>query len=143
MTANNMNELERILMFQVRKAMNVASQKSLRDMDEETWGFYTKGQPKVYQRTGALGDTPKVTNVSSSTNEATFVAYLDQSHNYTTGDDPTMGQVLDLANYGIPWKTGSGALARPTVGKSGFWERAEKKMEKTLDDTMSQFFDKQ
>ena len=78
-----------------------------------------------------------------SGDEAAFDAYLDQSYVYPTGDNPSMGQVLDLANYGKPWITKSGTPARHTLGKKGFWDRAEKKMEKTLDDTMSQFFDKQ
>ena len=140
MTAKNMKELEQMLLKEMRKAMNVASERMLADMYDETGGFYTQGNPKMYQRTGALGDTPKTTTVSSSGNVVSFKAYLDTSGGYTTGDNPSMTQVLDLANYGKPWTTKSGSPARATLGKKGFWERAEKKMQRTLDRTMRQFF---
>lgn len=143
MIAKNMIELERMLRKEVKEAMRATSGNAFRDMYEETQDFYSQGQPQIYERTGVLGTTPRVTKVTSSGDETSFDAYLNQEYRYATGDNPSMEQVLNLANYGIPWKTQSGALARPTVGKSGFWERAEKKMEKTLDDTMSQFFDKQ
>lgn len=140
MTAKNMKELEQMLLKEMRKAMNVASEKMLADMHDETSDFYTQGNPKIYQRTGALGDTPKTTAVSSSGNIVSFRAYLDTSGGYTTGDNPSMTQVLNLANYGKPWTTESGNPARATLGKKGFWERAEKKMQRTLDRTMGQFF---
>lgn len=140
MTAKNMKELEQMLLKEMRKAMNVASERMLADMYDETGSFYTQGNPKMYQRTGALGDTPKTTAVSSSGNVVSFKAYLDTSGSYTTGDNPSMTQVLDLANYGKPWTTKSGSPARATLGKKGFWERAEKKMQRTLDRTMRQFF---
>lgn len=143
MIASNMNNLERMLRKEIQEAMRETSGDMLRDMYGETQDFYSQGHPKMYERTGTLGTTPRVTKTVSSGDEVSFDAYLDQKYVYATGDNPTMGQVLDLANYGIRWKTKSGAPAKATVGKKGFWERAEKKMGKTLDDTMSQFFDKQ
>ena len=140
MAAKNMNELEQMLLKEMRKAMNVVSEGILADMYDETYGFYTQGNPKMYQRTGALGDTPKTTAVSSFGNTISFEAYLDTSGSYTTGDNPSMEQVLNLANYGNAWITSGGNPARPTLGKKGFWERAEKKMQNTLNKTMKQFF---
>lgn len=140
MTANNMRELEQMLLREARKAMVVASDKILADMYDETEKFYTKGNPKMYQRTGALGDTPKTTAISSFGNEVSFDAYLDTSHGYTTGSKPSMTQVLNLANYGTPFTTKNDYPSKPTLGKKGFWERAEKKMQRTLDRTMKKFF---
>ena len=140
MTAKNIKELERMLHKEMKKAIRVTSEKIMADMYSETGDFYTKGNPKVYQRTGALGDTPKTTKISSTEKTVSFTAYLDTAHNYTTGDNPNMEQVLDLANYGEPWRTKGGSFAKDTLGKKGFWERAEKKMEKTLNRTMRQFF---
>lgn len=140
MQANNMKELETILRKEMEKAMRITSDKVLADMYEETYGFYTGSNPKQYQRTGALGDTPKTTAISSSGDSVSFQAYLDTSGGYTSGDKPSMTQVLHLANYGTPWTTASGAPARQTVGKKGFWERAEQKMQKELDSTMGAFF---
>ena len=144
MTANNMSQLNAMLIKELGKAMNITSDKVLADMYDETGKFYTGGSPKVYQRTGALGDTPKTTSTTLSSfgngAEASFEAYLDTNHQYTTGDNPNMQQVLELANYGTPWTTAGGATAKPTKGKKGFWERAEKKMEKTLNRTLKMFF---
>ena len=45
MAANNMSQLNAMLMKELRKAMNVASEKMLADMYGETGKFYTKGKP--------------------------------------------------------------------------------------------------
>ena len=140
MTATNMKQLEQMLLKETRKAMVVASDKILADMYDETGKFYTSGKPKMYLRTGALGDTPKTTAISSSGHTVSFDAYLDTSSGYTSGSNPSMMQVLGLANYGTSFTTKNGYPAKPTLGKKGFWERAEKKMQKTLDRTMKQFF---
>ena len=95
MIASNMNDLERMLRKETRKAMDVASAKSLGDMYEETEDYYSQGRPAIYERTGALGDTPKITRTTSSGDEVSFDAYLDQNYVYSTGDNPSMGQVLD------------------------------------------------
>lgn len=142
MVARNMSELNAMLMKEINKAMRVVSEKDLADMYGETGKFYTKGRPKMYQRTGALGDTPKTTANTVSGNTVSFDAYLDTSGGYSTGDKPSMTQVLDLANYGKPWITKGGNPAKPTLGKKGFWEASEKKMEKNLTRVMSKFFKK-
>lgn len=141
MTANNMSQLNAMLMKELRKAMNVASEKMLADMYGETGKFYTKGEPK-YERTGALGDTPRTTAITSVGNSVSFEAYLDLNHQYTTGSYPSMEQVLHLANSGIPFTSKNGYPARPTLGKKGFWEASEKKMARTLNQTMRKFFKK-
>lgn len=140
MVASNMSQLNAMLTKELRKAMDVTSEKALADMYDETGKFYTGGNPSMYQRTGALGDTPRTTAVSMGGQTASFEAYLDQSHQYYTGDHPSMGQVLDLANYGKRWITKGGNPAKPTVGKKGFWERAEKKIGKTFERTLKKFF---
>lgn len=132
MTVKNMAELEKALLKETQKAMRVVSEKTLGDMYEETGEFYTQENPKPkYQRTGALGDTPRVTGLSTSGNEVFFDAYLDQSHNYTTGSF-TMPQVLEAAESS---KAG-------ISGVPHFWADSEEKIEKDLDNTMSKFFKK-
>ena len=106
------------------------------DMQEETWDFYSGGSPEVYQRTGHLGNTPEVSPIESTLGSIEFTAYLNQDYTYGTGDNPSMTQVLDLANSGIPWTTKRGGQARPTVGKSGFWERAQDRMDKSWNSIM-------
>lgn len=139
-TASNMDELNAMLISEMRKAMNLASNQMLPDMYGETYKFYTKGKPKEYERTGALGDTPKVSPLTTMGNIVYFDAYLDTTHQYTTGKNPNMLDVLNLANSGIT-KSSVGYL-RPTLGKKGFWEAAEKKIDKVFNRTMRKFFRK-
>ena len=97
MVATNMKQLENMLKKQARKALTVASEKIEADMYEETGDFYTKGKPKMYERTGALGDTPRTTAISTNGNILTFNAYLDQSHQYTVSicsQSPTWSPTL-------------------------------------------------
>jgi hypothetical protein len=143
--ANNMDELRNMLTKELEIAMREVSDAALGDMYAETGKFYSGRQPKEYVRTGALGNTPRVTTpkqlrTSRYTTEVSFDAYLDLSHDYTTGDRPGMEQVLLLASYGIPWQTASGAAARSTVGKRGFWQRAENKIENDLYKVMRRHF---
>ena len=142
MTANNMNQLNNMLMKELRKAMNVASDKMLADMYGETGKFYTKGKPKSYERICALRHPPRTTALKTFGNIVSFEAYLDLNHQYTTGSYPSMEQVLNLANSGIPFTSKNGYPARPTLGRKGFWEASEKKMERTLNQTMRKFFKK-
>lgn len=141
MAANNMQQLNAMLMEELRKAMNVTSKKVLADMYEETGGFYTQGKkPTMYERTGALGDTPRTTAVSTSGNEASFEAYLDKGHQYTTGANPTMEDVLNLTKA-VPDHNSSVGYLRSVRGRTGFWERANEKMGERLDETLNKFFD--
>lgn len=129
MVARNMSELERMLMSQLTKAMDVVAEKVKADMYEETASFYTQGEPQVYIRTGALGDTPRTTTPSVSGKSISFEAYLDQNHKYETG---TWSMPTVLTNA----EAGTGGI----LGKSGFWKRSENKIQKTLDSTLKQFF---
>ena len=138
--ARTTEQLEREIMREMRKAMNQAAKNMKKDMEKGTEYFYHGGKPKVYVRTGALGETPKTTPVVESGSSMEFDAYLDKNYTYNSGDSPNMGQVLDLANYGNPWMTSSGEWANPTVGQSGFWEKSLEDMEKSLDDAMSAHF---
>lgn len=134
-----MQELKNALLKEMGEAMKVVSNKALADMREETEGFYTGKEPKVYQRTGELGNTPQITDVTRGGNEVSFEAYLNAEGSYTTGKKPTMLDVLNLADKGIT--NSSVGRLRHTIGKRGFWERAEKKIEKDFNSTMSLYFD--
>lgn len=142
--AKNMKQLNDMLMRELKNAMKKVRKKSRRDMQEATKWFYEGGEPEMYVRTGALGDTPRVTYNNSYTyangGEVSFTAYLDKSHVYTTGDRPDMEKVLDLANDGIQWVTANGYYARNTVGNKKFWERAEENIEKDFESTLSKTF---
>lgn len=131
MTASNMAQLEQMLMNQIKKAMNVAAEQMKADVYEQTGSFYTQGSPKIYIRTGALGDTPRVTPITNSGKTVSYDVYLDQSHNYSTGTW-NMATVMEHAESG----DGYGGI----LGKPGFWQRSEQKFQKTLDRVMKSFF---
>ena len=133
-TARNMRQLNAMLTNQLRKAMKETKEAVLADMQEATDRFYAGGQPIRYERTGALGETPDTTPVVMTFNEnggsGSFEAYLDTSHQYTTGKRPSMKTVLNLAN---DWTSPPPPHhLRETAGEPEFWESAEKEMEKSF-----------
>ena len=140
-TANNMAELRAMLLKEMSSAMKEASEVVLADMQEATDYFYAGGTPKKYTRTGALGDSPTVSGIRrAGSNAVAFDAYLNEEPSYLSGSRPTMGQVLLLADQGIPFTTQNGASARQTVGNKGFWKKAKKEMKKSLKKTLKEHF---
>lgn len=146
--AQNINQLNDMLISSINNAMKFVAKKAEADMYEATGWFYGGGdpsyEPTVYERTGALGDTPRVTGNSVSQytygGEVSFTAYLDNAHVYTTGDNPNMQEVLELANDGTQWITVGGNKAKLAVGRRKFWERAKKNIEKDFEETLSKTF---
>lgn len=134
MVAHSMEELQAQMLTRLTKSMNVVSDKVLGDMYEQTGDFYTGGTPVMYERTGALGDTPRTTAPNITGDSVSFEAYLDTNHAYSTGKKPSMATVLELAN------TGSYPGYRSPVGKTGFWDKALENMEKTFNDVMQKTF---
>ena len=63
--ARNMKQLNDMLMRSLKNAMKATSKKAEADMYDATGWFYGGGDPRyeptVYERTGALGNTPRVT----------------------------------------------------------------------------------
>lgn len=131
MAARNMAELEAEIMKQLQSAMTKAEKQSKTKMDLELKRFYSQGDPKRYKRTGALGRTARTTSPSRNGNSVSFDAYLDDSHNYTTGSW-TMAQVLSAA------EVGAGGI----LGMPGFWERSEEEIEKSLESSLGAVFEK-
>lgn len=138
------SKIRQAILKDMQKAMRIISDKALADMYEETADYYTGGEPIPadeggYVRTGALGDTPRTTALSTGGNEVSFNAYLDTNYVYSTGKNPTMTDVLNLADKGQT--SSSVGKLRKTVGKKYFWKRAKDKIEKDIDKTMRDFFE--
>lgn len=137
--ANSMKELMQEIRKQAEKAMQIVQAKAEADMYKETGNFYTSGNPRLYQRTGNLGSSPRTTGLSSGGNTISFEAYLDPG-DYTAANARlrSMGfssyfsplQVLTAAEHG----------ASHILGRPGFWERSEEQIEKDLNEVMAQFF---
>lgn len=127
-------KISKAIMNEIIAAVKEAEYMAMGDMHEGTEVFYGGGQPKRYTRTEQLGRTPRTSGVTSGSHMATFRAYLDQSHVYTTGKRPSMATVLDLANYG------NVSGYRPTVGAKGFWEYSEQLIQESFYDALAKRF---
>lgn len=139
MAAKNMKQIEFMLKKEVQKSMERVSKRALEDMYEETGNFYTGKEPEMYERTGALGDTPRITSLSVSRNEISFNAYLDEKHKYTTGKNPTMEDILNLTKA-TPVHNSSVGYLRSVRGKIGFWDRAKDKIERDFNEILRKTF---
>ncbi|WP_373219168.1 hypothetical protein [Ruminococcus sp. 5_1_39BFAA] len=127
----SMAQLKSLLQRQMVKAMQEVQKEAYKRTKDDVQDFYSGGSPVVYQRTGALGNTPQFTPLKSSGNSASFSIYLDQSHNYSTGRDlVSMSALLPVAESG-----GYGIL-----GKPGFWQKSEADIEEVLNSVMSKYF---
>lgn len=143
-TAKNMKQLNQLLQNQLNRAMKESAHEALSDMRDETVGFYTDTSPEKYNRTGSLGETPRVSTVEYITNGdiqvASFRAYLDTNYTYTTGKRPSMATVLDIANRGLT--AAKQHQMRNVVGNIGIWDDALVNIEKSFDQIMRKYFDK-
>lgn len=141
--ANSIGELEQMLRNQLHNAMQVVQAKAEADMFEETGNFYTVGNPKIYQRTGGLGSSPRTTNLSSGGNSVSFEAYLDPDQGWYGAGNPNPAftsrgfssyfspmQILNAAEYHFAH----------VLGRPGFWRRSEQKFERDLNNTITSFF---
>lgn len=106
---------------QIIKPRVMASEKEGFQMTKkDIESFYTQGFPQVYQRTGALGESPRTTGVSGNNGNYDYHIYLDPPE-YTTGT--YSGQkVMEEAQW-----HGSGIL-----GRAGTWFEAEHDIEEAL-----------
>ena len=87
---------------------------------EDIQSFYTQGDPKTYERTGAYGESPESSGVTGSNGNYHFNIHLNPP-DYTTGT--YSGQkVMEEAQY-----HGSGIL-----GRAGTWFESGKDIEDAL-----------
>ncbi len=141
--ANNSAELEKMIMKQVQKAMQVTQRKIEADMFEEVGKFYTQGDPSIYVRTGGLGNTPKTTNIAVGGTSVSFEAYLDPNQGwYGAGNPNPAFTSRGWSSYFTPLQIISAAESHAAniKGKGGFWSRSLKRMKQDIIQTFGQFF---
>lgn len=134
MQATSLEELEKMIENEIKKALAESATQSLLIMSDATREFYEGGTPTMYVRTGALGRAPAIDPPKKTGDGYEFKAYMDKDHTYDTGKKPTMEQVLSLTNDGH-YKG-----LRPAVGAKGYWDRALQKMKDTTRDTFIEHF---
>lgn len=125
MKFRNMEQLQRVLNNRLEVAMDDVRREILKIMYHEVYSFYTnKKKPKKYIRTGALGDTVSATQLRKLGDEVSFMAYLDRTHQYTTGSF-NMLDVLRVA------ESSDRRLTR-IKGRPGFWRRSTARFDRIL-----------
>ena len=140
MVAKNMGELERMLKKELLKAMNEAAGRILLDMQISIKeDFYADTYPQEYKRTYAMEDTPTISEINDAGKTISFEAYLKAEHQYTTGKQPNMMQVLLLTNDEETNQPNIGYL-RKAVGYPKYWEKALEEMKKTYYNVLSRYF---
>lgn len=128
MTISNKSQLEKALIKAVEAGMTEASNKIQDAAYEELYDFYSSPDPKVYQRTGALLQSPNKTEVSRSGDSVSFEVFLDDNYAYSTGTY-SAAEVISAAETGY-------APAR-IVGQPHFWERTENRIDGILSDCLN------
>ena len=141
--AKNSAELERMIVKQMQKAMQVTQRKIEADMHEEVGKFYTQGNPLLYTRTGGLANTPKTTNISIGGTTASFEAYLDPNQGWYGADNPNPAFTSrGWSSYFTPLQIISAAESHAAhiKGKGGFWSRSLKHMESDVKTVFGRYF---
>lgn len=137
--ANNSAELERMIVQQMQKAMQVTQKKIEADMFAEVGQFYSQGSPRLYTRTGNLANSPKTTGISMGGTSASFEAYLEPGgYNVPNPAFTSRG----FASYFslLQVLTAAESHAAHILGKGGFWSRSLKRMKEDIMTTFGQFF---
>lgn len=137
--ANSSAELEQMIVREMQKAMQVTQRKIEADMFEEVGKFYTQGNPRLYTRTGNLGNSPRTTAISASGTSASFEAYLDPGSYHVPNEVFTS---RGWKSYFSPLQvlTAAESHAAGILGKGGFWSRSLKRMKTEIITTIGQFF---
>ena len=120
--------------------MKEAQTKMLKKTKEETQGYYSQGNPTIYERTGALGNSPQTTALQGSGDFLSFEVYLDEGTAYEVPNSAftsrgfasyfTTPEIFEAAESG----------SYHTLGKSGFWKRSESEFQNILDSAMEHHF---
>lgn len=113
----------------LQKTIDEIADESDQIMNEELEGFYSGGMPIFYHRTNTLRNSPQTTNKYCTGNSAGVTVSLNQNISYDSGTF-SGAQVIDAAEHG----------EAGIVGRSGFWERSDKRIEKIVDDVIRKNF---
>lgn len=102
--------------------------------------FYEAGPGLRYHRTETIKKVEAVSKVKRTQDGVAIEAGYNENASYLSGSRPTVGEVLLLADQGVPFTTKNGADARPTVGNKGFWQKAQDSMKDSLRKEMKKHF---
>lgn len=138
--ANNMAELENLILNEMQNAMKIVQSKSEKDTQNEVKSFYSQGSPKIYKRTGKLGKSVRKMGVSRYRKTVHFYIWLDRTYNYTVPNPDFIDRGF-ASYFTTPMVFDAAEAGTANIkGRSGFWARSEKKIESDLNTTFKGFF---
>ena len=138
--AKSMAELEKLIMDDMEKAMNIVFEKSKKTAKDEVQAFYSKGSPTIYKRTGKLGKSSRSYGVNRYGNSVDFYVWLDRTYDYTV-PNPAFTDRGFASYFSTPMVFDAAEAGVANIkGRSGFWERTEQQIESDLDSTFARFF---
>lgn len=116
-----------------KEAIAATQAQALPIIEGEFQVFYASGQPKVYVRSGALGESGRVDGLQSSGDVTSFEAYLE-----TSGGHPnpcilkTMGDVIEAThNNPSAWRI---------VGRHRYWDASTEKIGEVQASELGKYF---
>lgn len=121
-------EVKKMMEKDVRAGMNAARDEVKVKLEDNVMGYYSVGNPVVYDRTGTLLESPNTTPVSGGGSHFEFKVEMQDSISYHTGKY-TGAQVIDATEQGH-----SG-----TLGKHGYFAKTEAEIPEIVDRNMSKF----
>lgn len=121
-------EVKKLMKKDVRAGMNAARDEVKVKFEDNVMGYYSVGNPVIYDRTGTLLESPNTTPVSGGGNHFEFKVEMQDSISYHTGTY-TGAQVIDATEQGH-----SG-----TLGKHGYFAKTEAEIPEIVDRNMSKF----
>ena len=128
-TYTDWSSLKRGLQDEMRKALMGALDDSFMALSLNAKNFY-QGNPKVYDRTGAFGESPEWKPIEGSGDSLVATVYMDGGYTYDTGMQPaglTVFQWAEEGSHGI-------------LGSTGTWERTEEDIEQAINDNFGRVF---
>lgn len=139
-TATSFSQLQEMMKKELRAAMHETQDKVLNVMKQEVSSFYSMGNPKIYDRTGTLESSPRVTGVNGGGTYYEFEAYLDTGLGYLV-PNPAFTS-LGFASYfsTLEVYTAAENHTAGVLGRPGFWARSEAKFQQELDNSIRSHF---
>lgn len=135
-----LDSLRKEIQQTAEKAMYEAEGKAYLQTLQNLSDFYSQGKPKMYRRTGKLGNSPETTGVLGSGNHLEARIYLNSQYEYD--DHPS----YIPAKYALPGRAAAWVMAQAEIGgagilgKPGFWAKSEKDIENALYDAVKKYF---
>lgn len=122
-------EVKKLMEKDVRAGMNAARDEVKVKFEDNVMGYYSVGNPVIYDRTGTLLESPNTTPVSGGGNRFKFKAEMEESISYHTGTY-TGAQVIEA--------TETGAIGH-TLGNHRYFEATRNAIPEIVDRNMTKF----